>query len=99
MTHSVDEYGAVTWRHKYLPELSLDECLVVQLRQFLRGQETRGVFSETMDYPVFPKKTVNIRIAFGNISRHRLVRECKTGTFLHPLQFVRGFFETSERAI
>jgi hypothetical protein len=99
MTHSIYEYRAVTWRHKYLPELSLDERLLVQLRQFLCGQETRGIFSERMDYPVFPKKTVNIRIAFGNILRQGLVRECKTGTSLHLLQFARDFFETSERAI
>ena len=99
MTHSVDEYRAVTWRHKYLPELSLDKCLLVQLRQFLRGQETRGIFSEDMNYPVFPKKTVNIRIAFNNILRHRLVRECKIGTPLHLLQFARDCFETSERAM
>ena len=98
MTHRVYEYRAVTWRDKYLRELSLDECMLVQLRKFEWSGNARYLY-ERKEYPVFQQKTINIRIAVNNILRHRLVRECKAGTFLHLLQFAQDIFETSERGM
>ena len=59
----------------------------------MSGQETRGII---WAYPVFRQKSVNIRIAFSNILRHRLVCKSKTTTSLHIHQFARDVFENSD---